>query len=85
MVGGTKEEISKIPTFKFKTAAAPAETTNKPSRSFFNKLFSRHNKAGPGEYYDDLIISQSEDAVCSICLTEYEDNDLIAKLWQVGK
>lgn len=31
-------------------------------------------------YYDDIFITPDEDALCCICLSEYEDNDLLCKL-----
>jgi hypothetical protein len=31
--------------------------------------------------YDDIFITPIEDALCCICLSEYENNDLLCKLW----
>ncbi|KAF7724608.1 hypothetical protein EC973_000852 [Apophysomyces ossiformis] len=31
--------------------------------------------------YEYLTLDAAEDSVCSICLSEYENNDLLCKLW----
>ncbi|ORZ12286.1 hypothetical protein BCR42DRAFT_440066 [Absidia repens] len=44
--------------------------------------FSRKNKSSvETKSYPSITISCSDDAMCSICLSEYETGDLICKLW----
>ncbi|KAI8875844.1 hypothetical protein K501DRAFT_279981 [Backusella circina FSU 941] len=120
IVGGSKEEISKIPIFRYKapdendtastlsncnssthtsssqqtkkressihTTAAAASTRARKARRYFFNLFNRqHRKSNDdseqGKKYKRLTITRQEDAVCSICLSDYENDDLICKLW----
>lgn len=103
MVGGTKEEIAKIPVFKYRapagnnsvdqqmpdvvddTATHPQESNHTMKRAnYFKKIFKRTTE----KKQDDLpktnkylTIPKVEDAVCTICLSEYEDDELVCKLW----
>jgi hypothetical protein len=106
MVGGTKDEISKIPVFKYKaplsddlqqqqqqtetvintTAKKTAEPTMKKA-SYIRRFMKRHqqkennisnNSPSINKY---LTIPRAEDAVCSICLSEYENDEVVCKLW----
>ncbi|KAF1802041.1 hypothetical protein FB192DRAFT_1325716 [Mucor lusitanicus] len=113
MVGGTKEEIAKIPVFKYK-ASSPNPTTDDTAQasdsandantntftttttaaaakkpSFIRRIMKRpsyHNTPDQQKQHahlDTITIPRAEDAVCSICLGEYETDELICKLWQV--
>ncbi|KAI7896267.1 uncharacterized protein EV154DRAFT_492833 [Mucor mucedo] len=83
MVGGSKEEIAKIPVFKYKKSEAgeDEETTgSKPvmkKKSYFSK-FKKEHHVTTDKY---LSIPKAEDAVCTICLSEYENDEFICKLW----
>ncbi|KAG0740975.1 hypothetical protein G6F57_011090 [Rhizopus arrhizus] len=107
MEGGTKEDLGKIPVFKYKaptnediercdqgTSAQPqlenTESRTKPERkaNFIKRWMKRHTttmaeKEEEQQEIEYLTISRSENALCSICLCEYENEDLICKLWQV--
>lgn len=105
MEGGTKEDLGKIPVFKYKaptnediercdqgTSAQPqlenTESRTKPERkaNFIKRWMKRHTttmaeKEEEQQEIEYLTISRSENALCSICLCEYENEDLICKLW----
>ncbi|KAL7323582.1 hypothetical protein PS15p_210212 [Mucor circinelloides] len=111
MVGGTKEEIAKIPVFKYKasTNADTTEDTPTPHTSentndttanrttftttttkkpnFIRRIMKRpsyHSHPDQQKQHallDTITIPRAEDAVCSICLGEYETDELICKLW----
>ncbi|KAI9494261.1 hypothetical protein BDB00DRAFT_318509 [Zychaea mexicana] len=55
----------------------------KKRRSIFRWFFMRRPKqqADTERNYDPITITPAEDAVCSICLSEYEQDDLVCKLW----
>lgn len=98
MVGGTKEEIAKIPVFKYRSPitsttptepAAAAVTTvvqeqqQQPTMkkaNYFRRFIRKPNDSLPktNKY---LTIPKLEDAVCTICLSEYENDELVCKLW----
>ncbi|CAO3701580.1 unnamed protein product [Rhizopus stolonifer] len=93
--GGTKEDLAKIPIFRYKSseeeespepsASSSSEGDVKLKRkpSFTRKWMKDHQSTSKDEdsKIDNLTISRSEDAVCSICLSEYENDDLLCKLW----
>ncbi|CAO3656368.1 unnamed protein product [Mucor fragilis] len=115
MVGGTKEEIAKIPVFKYKASTNPTatadgsattQTSENPSSDtnantntfitttttakklgFVRRIMKRpsyHNTSDQQKQHahlDTITIPRAEDAVCSICLGEYETDELICKLW----
>lgn len=95
--GGSKEDLAKIPVFIYKTisevdtpsSSSTTENTKlKRKPSFTRRWMKRRQSTTIKEEQepskiDNLTISRSEDAVCSICLSEYENNDLLCKLWQV--
>ncbi|CEP15753.1 hypothetical protein [Parasitella parasitica] len=125
MVGGTKEELAKIPVFKYRApttttttsaaaAAAPAATTtetvataaspntemdnnnnnaesatNTRKPNFIRRIMRKQSyHSNPDQlkqhaHLDTITIPKQEDAICSICLGEYETDELICKLWQV--
>lgn len=116
MVGGTKEEIAKIPVFKYKaspnvdiednnnnnvtdmsenTTAVPTTTTttttttNTKKPNFIRRIMRKQSyhknpdQQKQNAHLDTISIPRVEDAVCSICLGEYETDELICKLWQV--
>ncbi|KAI8060658.1 uncharacterized protein B0P05DRAFT_557740 [Gilbertella persicaria] len=96
MVGGSKEEIANIPVFKYKKPEQEdiQDNTNKSIMStaqikkphWIRRFMQRHqkNKQEEEQVYETMTLSRPEDAVCSICLCEYEDEDLICKLWYVS-
>lgn len=91
--GARADEISKIPVYRYRATELPSErqqeqengVVSKKSNGFFAKLLKgyRHHEVSEleGGTYEEIRITPSEDAVCCICLSEYEDNDLICKLW----
>ncbi|ORX43082.1 hypothetical protein DM01DRAFT_1411679 [Hesseltinella vesiculosa] len=92
-VGASQEEIQHIPVYKFKqiddplTSANPSFTTlpaiKKPSwlRSFYARLLRQKPSPADATSFPSLRIAPQEDAMCSICLSEYEPDDLLCKLW----
>ncbi|KAI9478207.1 MAG: hypothetical protein EXX96DRAFT_595632 [Benjaminiella poitrasii] len=119
MKGGTKEEIAKIPVFKYKPPAdtKPTMTEDAPStaktiitapnvtidnqsvlsassnkkkkkisilrrllRIKFNKKKRSENVASQ-KNLNYITILKADDAVCSICLGDYEEDELVCKLW----
>lgn len=83
MVGGTKEELSKIPVFKYKANEEQQTESVKPTMKKAN-YFSRFRKSHGKENITTnkyLTIPKAEDAVCTICLSEYENDELVCKLW----
>ncbi|KAI8094715.1 hypothetical protein BDF21DRAFT_409320 [Thamnidium elegans] len=97
MVGGTKEEIAKIPVFKYRapttSTAAPSEpqvtATQEQQQPTMKKANYFRRFLKPNEKEKDslpktdkyLTIPKLEDAVCTICLSEYENDELVCKLW----
>ncbi|KAK4513919.1 uncharacterized protein ATC70_005926 [Mucor velutinosus] len=112
MVGGTKEEIAKIPVFKYKASANSTATTDNTATtqtsenandtntntntcttttakkpSFIRRIMKRpsyHNNPDQQKqnaHLEAITIPRAEDAACSICLGEYETDELICKLW----
>ncbi|GAA5808144.1 hypothetical protein MFLAVUS_001528 [Mucor flavus] len=99
MVGGTKEEIAKIPVFKYRapitsTTAEPAaanvdqeQQQQQPTMkkaNYFRRFLKKPNekeKDSLPKTSKYLTISKLEDAVCTICLSEYENDELVCKLW----
>ncbi|KAI8642689.1 hypothetical protein BD408DRAFT_416064 [Parasitella parasitica] len=110
MVGGTKEELAKIPVFKYKasTAAAAAaaagpnidmdnsnnnnnnntDSASSPKKpNFIRRIMRKQSYHSNSDqlkqhaHLDTITIPREEDAICSICLGEYETDELICKLW----
>ncbi|KAI9254236.1 hypothetical protein BY458DRAFT_535708 [Sporodiniella umbellata] len=90
--GGTKEDLERIPVFKFQSTEEgqnelpdPTEADIKPKKrsGWIRKwMKDRHRSLkGQAAEIDPLSISKPEDAVCSICLSKYEHHDLLCKLW----
>lgn len=93
--GGRQEEISKIPIYRFKisdnqqtqgvrTQGITTQRSDKKSKGFMGKLFQgryRHQLDTEHGTFDDISITPTEDALCCICLSEYEDEDLLCRLW----
>ncbi|KAI7895032.1 uncharacterized protein EV154DRAFT_49865 [Mucor mucedo] len=94
--GARADEISKIPVFRYRaTVSQTGEqqqqhqnedvVTSRKSNGFFAKLLKgyRHHDVSEleGGSCEEMRITPSEDAMCCICLSEYEDNDLVCKLW----
>lgn len=120
MVGGTKEEIAKIPVFKYKAPPSLNEPSSSSSTNdleqqgqqqaeiipktesstsraptakksnYIRRFMKRHQKQEsnkssttptPETINQYLTIPNAEDALCSICLSEYENDEIICKLW----
>ncbi|CAO3636506.1 unnamed protein product [Mucor hiemalis] len=103
MKGGSKEELAKIPIFRFKsTLSDDTPTTDQQQQqqqqpqnnnnprmkkaNYFRRLMKRRQSEENIDSKDKvnhphLTIPKAEDAVCSICLSEYENDELICKLW----
>ncbi|KAI8988705.1 hypothetical protein BDB01DRAFT_719129 [Pilobolus umbonatus] len=90
MVGGTKEELMTIPIYRFKSSHHTTSDEDSKSmqhkKNIFQRLIShkrknRNSNDSCQNEYKMISIEREEDAVCSICLSEYENNDLICKLW----
>lgn len=89
--GARVEEISKIPVFRFKVtdeATAEQGVTTKPSKAnkgFLSKLMHGYKNQGINDFesgsLEEITISPAEDALCCICLSDYEDKDLLCRLW----
>lgn len=93
--GGRQEEISKVPVYRFRVSEhqqTPGVTTQPPeqkSKGILGHLMPagaggkgfRHRLDAEQGPVDDMFITPSEDAMCCICLAEYEDQDLLCRLW----
>jgi hypothetical protein len=88
MVGGSKEEIAALPIFKFKSeenGITPVQSSHHSEQKEEDIFKRRQQKqqtdvVEEGKEYESISM-RSEDAVCAICLSEYENNELICKLW----
>jgi hypothetical protein len=81
-----EQEIGKIPIYRYKdseVAVGNSQTAikEKKKKGRFSNLFHHPLDATEKGSYDEIQISPKEDAMCCICLSEYEDSDLICKLW----
>lgn len=63
-----------------KTSSSSSASSSSWSRHFLSR-FKRDKNDIESESYTTITIPSSDDAVCSICLSEYEKDDLICKLW----
>lgn len=86
MEGGSKEEIASIPIFRYTSNTNDDSNSTKSTQKVSNKkrkfnFFSKQQNNDDNKKYEEITIPKPEDAVCSICLCEYENNDLICKLW----
>ncbi|KAI8371686.1 uncharacterized protein BYT42DRAFT_501308 [Radiomyces spectabilis] len=94
MVGATKDEIDKVPVYRYKSAAssdtppdpAVAETMTKKKTGLMHRFLQRHQFKNDQESqrqqsFEELTGIPADDAVCSICLSEYENGHLVCKLW----
>lgn len=47
------------------------------------KGYRNHGVRDPeiSEEYEDIYITPADDALCCICLSEYEESDLLCRLW----
>ncbi|KAL9558957.1 hypothetical protein MBANPS3_000658 [Mucor bainieri] len=94
--GARQEEISKVPVYRFRTSDNSQQTqqqqqqgvTTQPpeqkSKGVLGNLMRggyRHQMDAEQGPVDDIFITPSEDAMCCICLAEYEDQDLLCRLW----
>ncbi|CAO3633904.1 unnamed protein product [Mucor hiemalis] len=91
--GERAEEISKIPVYRFKLSQAgeqPQGITTKSSaansKGFLSKLLHKYQNGNVHDdiengSYEDMYISPAEDALCCICLSDYENNDFLCRLW----
>lgn len=82
-----QEEINKIPIYRYRDGGNTNTTTiqekKKKKKGILSAGFLRHDPLEATEkgHYDEILIRPKEDALCCICLSDYEDNDLICKLW----
>lgn len=60
------------------TSTSIEEDDKKRKSSFFKK---KPQTKDDDKHYDYFTIPKPEDALCTICLCEYEDDELICKLW----
>jgi hypothetical protein len=87
-VSGDNDSSSSTHEPSVMTSTATQQPQTHKEKGFVFKLlrFRRHQQAiidaeqGLGQY-DDIFITPTEDALCCICLSEYENNDLVCKLW----
>jgi hypothetical protein len=87
--GARAEEISKISVFRFKASEEGEQgTTIKPSKAsqgFLSKLIHGYRHQGINDIesgsFEEIMISPAEDALCCICLSDYEDKELLCRLW----
>ncbi|KAI8073089.1 hypothetical protein BC940DRAFT_290515 [Gongronella butleri] len=94
-VGATNEEIENMPVYRYKKEEADATPTENRStvtlsathkrqswfRAFHLRLHRQKRTDVESRAYSSITITPQEDAMCSICLSEYEAGDLICKLW----
>ncbi|KAI8876704.1 hypothetical protein K501DRAFT_49410 [Backusella circina FSU 941] len=88
MGGATFEEIQKIPVYVFSsstTLAVNRTPTPKPPGRFDRLWLYLGLMEGPRTEaepdYPVLIISEEENQICVICLSNYEQGDVLCKLW----
>lgn len=90
--GERAEEISKIPVYRFKLSQAGEQpqgvtTQSSPkSKGFLSKLLHKYQNGDVHDdiengSHEDMYISPAEDALCCICLSDYENSDLLCRLW----
>ncbi|KAJ8656895.1 hypothetical protein O0I10_007492 [Lichtheimia ornata] len=94
--GASKAEVEAIPVFRYtaadgeggnQTSTSSQQQQQQPQKktkkraSFFRYMLRRPNDQENSDVvYDPITITPAEDAVCSICLSEYEHGDLVCKL-----
>ncbi|EPB81927.1 hypothetical protein HMPREF1544_11348 [Mucor circinelloides 1006PhL] len=89
--GGRQEEISKVLVYRFRvsenqqtqgvTTQPSSEQKTKGILGNFMRAGYRHQLDAEHGPVDDIFITPSEDAMCCICLAEYQDQDLLCRLW----
>jgi hypothetical protein len=93
--GANQEDILKIPTYKYQSltgdgsteSTTPSDHQPKKPRFFtlwtrrFLTKFKKNKDDVEAKAYPPITIACADDAMCSICLSEYETGDLICKLW----
>lgn len=78
------QQTQGITTQEITTQGITTQASDKKSKGFMGKLFQggyRHQLDTEHGTFDDIFIAPSEDALCCICLSEYEDEDLLCRLW----
>ncbi|KAI9020889.1 hypothetical protein CLU79DRAFT_754249, partial [Phycomyces nitens] len=83
--GATETEIQDMITLRFRTSEEFSDTNQEKiakKRRWFSRLGfgQRKQKQETEAVYEGITLDQ-EDALCAVCLAEYEPNDLICKLW----
>lgn len=109
MGGASKDEIARIPVYRFKSHSnIPATTEDmemhelpqKPQQqeqvvreqthSFWSQLQTRFGLSNESDdqrhiehepELDTIEIPNEQDRVCAICLSTYDDGDILCKLW----
>lgn len=90
--GATQAEINNIPIYKYKddhqtnngSATHTDNNHQQQKKSWFRRLFLKFRKSNndlENGSYPPITIHPMEDALCSICLGEYEHDELVCKLW----
>ncbi|KAL0095558.1 hypothetical protein F4703DRAFT_1825227 [Phycomyces blakesleeanus] len=90
--GATDTEIQDMITLRYRTSedgsdTHQAEKSIDKRRRWFSRLgFGQRKQIQDTEVvYDTITFSQQQqqegEALCAVCLADYEDNDLICKLW----
>ncbi|KAI9248723.1 hypothetical protein EDC94DRAFT_528122, partial [Helicostylum pulchrum] len=82
-----KEEISAIPVLNGEPQELiTPKISNEHNPEFILKLAKSYKKYKLGDvedtaYFEEITITPKEDALCCICLSDYEHNDIVCKLW----
>lgn len=88
--GARHEEISKVPVYRFRVSQSqqtqgvttqPSERKGKGILGNLMRKRHRHQLDAEQGPVDDMCITPAEDAMCCICLADYEDQDLLSRLW----
>lgn len=89
-----KEEIGKIPVFRYGSLTGepqepitpPKKTSDEHESEIIFKITQSYKKYKRGDVedtadFEETTITPKEDALCCICLSDYEQNDIVCKLW----
>lgn len=89
-----KEEVSKIPVFRYSSITGepqepitpPKKTSDEHESEIIFKITQSYKKYKRGDVedtadFEEITITPKENALCCICLSDYEQNDIVYKLW----